>query len=148
MKHLKISCQKHKIDSLLLSSRCIKKLHEKLFISTCSFLWINDSGWEFVQKKLMVKYSFIEKTYVVGNSNVYLQHMLLKTRSKIVWKFTFSKYHVHSLYLIYTSQTANLSFKIPFPLLQNVYICMTVISPNSSSWTVSLLICSLCGCNR
>ena len=24
------------------------KLHEMLLISTCSFLWINESGWEFV----------------------------------------------------------------------------------------------------
>ena len=48
-------------------------------------------------KKLMGKKSFIEKTYVVGNrgnSNVYLQHMLLKIRKKTIWKFTFSKHHV------------------------------------------------------
>ena len=63
----------------------------------------------------MVKNSFIEKTNVEGthwnclieaipmctynnthrgNSNVYLQHMLLKLRKKTIWKFTFSKYHV------------------------------------------------------
>ena len=44
------------------------KLHEKLFISLCSFLWINESGCEFVLKKLMVKNSLIEKTYVVGTN--------------------------------------------------------------------------------
>ena len=56
----------------------------------------------FLKKKLMVKNSFIKKTYVVGthwNCNVYLQHMLPKTRKETVWKFTFSKYHVHCLYL-------------------------------------------------
>ena len=42
------------------------KLREKLSISTCSFFLINESGWEFVSKKLMVTDSFIEKTYVVG----------------------------------------------------------------------------------
>ena len=51
-------------------------------------------------KKLVMKNSFIEKTYVVGtHSNVYLQHMILKIRKKTILKFTFSKFHVHCLYL-------------------------------------------------
>ena len=29
----------------------------------------------------------------------YLQHLLLKIRKKIIWKFTFSMYHVHCLNL-------------------------------------------------
>ena len=36
MKHLKISCQKHKIDSLLLSSRCMTN-----YIKSCSFLHVH-----------------------------------------------------------------------------------------------------------
>ena len=39
-----------------------------------------------------------------GNSNVYLQHMLLKIRKKTIWKFTFSKYHVHCFYLFTVNQ--------------------------------------------
>ena len=50
-------------------------------------------------KKLMAKNLVIEKTLVVGKSNVYLQHMLLKIRKKTIWKFTFYKYHVRCLYL-------------------------------------------------
>ena len=38
---------------------------------------------------------------------MYLQYTLLKIRKKSIWKFTFSKYHVHCLYLFQTSQTAN-----------------------------------------
>ena len=38
---------------------------------------------------------------------MYLQHILLKIRKITILKFTFSKHHVHCLYLIYTSQTAN-----------------------------------------
>ena len=34
-----------------------------------------------------------------------------------------------------------ISIKIPVTLLQIVYICMTAISPNLSSWTTSLLTC-------
>ena len=41
----------------------------------------------------------LENTWPRGNSNVYLQYMLLKIRKKTIWKFTFSKYHVHCLYL-------------------------------------------------
>ena len=37
------------------------KLHENLFISTCSFHWQYDSSWEAYGKN-----SFIKKTYVVG----------------------------------------------------------------------------------
>ena len=35
MKHFQISCQRHKIDSMLLSSRCMTNY---MNISTCSFL--------------------------------------------------------------------------------------------------------------
>ena len=42
MKHLKISCQKHKIDSLLLSFMCMPN-----YMKSYPF-WINESGWEFV----------------------------------------------------------------------------------------------------
>ena len=55
----------------------------------------------------MVKNSFIEKADVVGTllelprrgfSNVYL-HYVTEKRKKAIWKFTFSKYPVHCLYL-------------------------------------------------
>ena len=60
-------------------------------------------------KKVTVKNSFIEKTYAVGTHwrNVYLQHMVLKIRKKIIWKFTFSKYHENCHYLFQTSQNSN-----------------------------------------
>ena len=137
------------------------KLHEKLFISTCSFLWINESGWEFFWKKLMVKNSFIEKTYVAGThwnclieaipmctySNVYLQHMLLKIRKKTIWKFNLHFPSIMSI--VFTSfkhHKLPICVKIPVTLLQIVYICMTAISPNLGSWTTSLLTCYLHGC--
>ena len=60
-----ISCQKHKIGCLLLSSRYITN-----YMKTCSFLHAHLTetikvveNWF---KKLMVLNSLIEKTYVVG----------------------------------------------------------------------------------
>ena len=92
MKHLKISCQKHKIDSLLLSSKCMTN-----YMKTCSFLHVHFFELmkvvENLFKKLMVKNLFFEKTYCCrytleltrrGNSNVYIQHMLLKIRKKTI----------------------------------------------------------------
>ena len=72
MKHLKISFQRHKIGSLLLSSRYMTN-----YMKTCSFLHADfTESMEVVEnlflKKLMVKNSFIEKTYVVGTHWNYL----------------------------------------------------------------------------
>ena len=65
MKHLKTSCQKHKIDSHLLSSRCMtnymKSVHFYMLISLNKCKWLR-----ICLKKLMVKNSFLEKTCVVG----------------------------------------------------------------------------------
>ena len=65
MKHIKISCQKHKLGSLLLTYRC--RIN---YIKTCSFLYAcfteTIRSWEFVKKRFMVKTSFIEKTNVIG----------------------------------------------------------------------------------
>ena len=59
--------------------------------------------------------------------HVYLQHMLLKIR-KTIWKVSCSL----SLPLL-NFQNLPISIKIPVALLQNVYICMTAISPKFSS---------------
>ena len=56
--------------------------------------------------------------------------MLLKIRKKTIWKFTFSKYHVHCLYLSFKHPKLPISIKIPVTLLQIVYICMIAISSN------------------
>ena len=48
---------------------------------------------ELIEAILMCTYN------ILGNSNVYIQYMLLKIRKKTIWKFTFSKNHVHCLYL-------------------------------------------------
>ena len=67
----------------------------------------------YFKKKLMVKNSFIEETYVVGthrgNSNVYLQHMLLKLRKKT--------------FVIYIFQV---SCTLSLPLL-NIQNCQSVL---------------------
>ena len=66
----KLSCQKHKIDSLLLSSRCMTN-----YIKRCLFL--HAYFFEFMKvvenllKKHMVKNSFIEKTNAVGTITIY-----------------------------------------------------------------------------
>ena len=111
MKQLKIGCQKHKIDSLLLSSRCMTN-----YMKSCSFLHAHFFELMKVvenlfKKKLMVKNSFIEKiiekTYVVGTHwNCLIEAipictfniMLLKIRQKTIWKITSSKFHVHCIY--------------------------------------------------
>ena len=56
---------KHKIESIISIQVHVKK-HEKLFISTCSFLWINESGWEFVLKSLWWKTHLLKWHTVVG----------------------------------------------------------------------------------
>ena len=65
MKGLKISCQKHKIGSLTLSSR-----HKINYIKTCSFLHANFSEAmkvvENLLRKVMANHLIIGKTYFVG----------------------------------------------------------------------------------
>ena len=74
---------------------------------------ISLNKWKWLRicfKKLMVSKSFIEKTYVVSTHwNCLIEviplctyNILLKIRKKTIWKFTFSKYHVHCLYLFKT----------------------------------------------
>ena len=66
------------------------------------------------------------------NSNVYLQHMLLKIRKKTIWKLFFPS----TMSIVFTSfkhPKLPVSINIPVTLLQIVNICMTAISPNSSS---------------
>ena len=62
MNHLKITYQKHKIDSLLLASRWMKN-----YMKMCSFLYAHFFELmkvvENLLKKLLVKNSFIDKTY-------------------------------------------------------------------------------------
>ena len=130
------------------------KLHEKLFISTCSFLWINESGWEFVLKKLMMKNSFIEKTYVAGTYwNCLYEAIPMCTYNICYWKQgrkLFGNLHFPRLLsIVFTSfkhPKLPISIKIPVILLQIVYLCMTAISPNSSSWTTSWLTCKFRSC--
>ena len=66
MKRLKISCQKHKIGSLVLSSRYMYKTN---YIETCSFLHANFSeAMKVVENLLRKAYgeTIIRKTYNVG----------------------------------------------------------------------------------
>ena len=147
MKHFKMRCQMHKIGSLLLSSRCMTK-----YMKTCSFLlwwfyWINQSGWEFKKKKKhLVKNSFIEKTYVVGTHwNCLVEAIPMWIYNICYWKQ--GKLFGNLLPSIMSIDSASfkqpklpISIKIPVTLLQLVYICITAISPNSSSWTIYLLI--------
>ena len=80
----------------------------------------------------MVKNSFIEKTYAVGTHWRQLQCLPTtygtENKEENYLKFTFSKY----MTIVLTSLFP-ISIKIPVTLLQIVYICMTAISPNSSS---------------
>ena len=82
----------------------------------------------------MVKNSFIEKTccrYTLelphgGNSNVYLQHMLMKIR-KTIRKYTYQ------VFAFFKHPKLPISIKIHVTLRQIVYIGMTAVSPNLSS---------------
>ena len=83
MKHLKISCQKHKIDSLLLSSRCMTN-----FISTCSFLKIMKVVEDLFKKaygEKLIYWKDICCRYTLelphrDNSNLYLQHYVTENK--------------------------------------------------------------------
>ena len=63
---------------------------------------------------------------------MYLQHMLLKQGQKL-----FGNLHLPSIMsIVFTSfihPKLPISIKVPVTLLPIVYICMTAISPNSSS---------------
>ena len=65
MKLLKISCQKHKIGSLLLSPRCITN-----YMKTCSFLHAH-----FTESMKKVENLFIEKLMV---KNLLLKRIMLQ----------------------------------------------------------------------
>ena len=80
-----------------------------------------------------------------GNSNVYLQNMLLKKGRKLYGNLHFPSI----MFIVFTSfkhPKLPISVKIPVTLPQIVYICMTAMSRNLSSWTTSLLTCYLRGC--
>ena len=73
-----------------------------------------------------------------------LHHMLMKIRKpilKFIWTIIMS-----IVFASFKHPKLPISIKIPVPLLQIVYICMTAISPNLSSSTTSLLTCYLSGC--
>ena len=118
-------------------------------LSTCSLHWNIKSSWEVWENPVLWWKTLIYWMDICcrctlelplwGNSNVYQQHMLLKLRKPIL-KYTLNKHHVHWLSSIKYPKLPN-SIKIPVTLLQIVYICMTALSPNSSSWTTSLLTC-------
>ena len=107
MKHLKLSCQKHRIDSLLLSFKCMTN-----DIKNCSFLHAHifelmkvvenlfkKSLWLIIH--LLSRHMLLIHIGIASYRQFQfdLQLMLLKIRKKTIWKFTFSKYHVHCLYL-------------------------------------------------
>ena len=117
---------------------------------------ISLNKWKWLRiclKKLMVKNTFIEKTYVVGTHwNCLIEAIPMCTYNICYWKWgrkLFGNLHFPSImFTVFTSlkhPKLPISFKIPVTLLQIVYICMTAISPNSSSWTFSLLTCLLRG---
>ena len=81
----------------------------------------------------MMKNSFIEKTYVVGTHWDCLREAIplcnysinyVTENKKAIYKFTFSKYHVHCL-ISFKYPKLPISIKTPVTLLQIVYICMT-----------------------
>ena len=115
MKHLKISCQKHKIDSLLLSSRCMTNYMKSCSFLRAHFFELMKVVENLLKKKLLVKNSFIEKTYVVGtinligNSNVYLQHVIENKEENYLKIYIFQ-----------------VSCPLPLPLL-NIPNCQSVL---------------------
>ena len=66
MKHLKIGCQKHKIDSLLLSSRYMKNYMKTCLVLHPLFTETMKVVANLFKKKTYGKNVFIEMTYVVG----------------------------------------------------------------------------------
>ena len=107
----RISCQKHKIGSLLLSSR-----YKTNYIKTCSFLHAHFSGTMKVVKNLSRKaygetHNYGKDIYcrytlelpLWGNSNVYQIYVLLKIRKLVLSLHlnlvTCRGYHVHCLCL-------------------------------------------------
>ena len=105
-------------NSLFLSSRCMTN-----YISTCSFLWKAYGDKLIYWKDICCRYTLELPQW--GNSNVYLQHMLLKIREKNIWKFTFSNYNVHIVSTFVKHSKLPISIKIPVTLLQIIYNCMT-----------------------
>ena len=90
-------------------------------------------------KKLMVKNSFIEKTYVVGThwNCLYASMRQFQCVPTIyVTKNKEENYFLSIMPIVFTSfkhPKLPISIKIPVTLSLIVYICMTAISSNSSS---------------
>ena len=88
------------------------------------------------KKKLVVKNSFIEKTYVVGtHRNCLIKAIPICTTTYVTEN---KEENYLEIYIFQVSCPLSLpllpiGIKIPVTLLQIVYICMTAISPNSSS---------------
>ena len=135
MKHLKISCQKHKIDSLLLSSRCMTNC-----MKICSFLHAHlielmKVVENLFKKKLMVKNSFIEKTYVVGTHWIMRQFQCVPT--------TYVTENKEKNYLERTSDGGNGNHSVWLPI---ILIKIKVDQMLSSSYISSLLVSILRFC--
>ena len=99
-------------------------------------LKILDVKNSFTEKNICYRYT-LELSYI-GNSNVYLQRLLLKKGRKL-----FGNLHFTSIMpIVFTSvkhPKLPISIKIPVTLLRICLYLHEAISPNSSSWTTSLL---------
>ena len=132
------------------------KLHEKMFISTSSF-FLNKWKWLRIcyQKAYGAKLIYwkgICCRYTLelphrGNSNVYLQNMLLKIKKKL-----FGNLHFPSIMsIVFTSfkhYKLPISIKVPVTLLQMFIFAWQLYLQIRVSWTTSLLTCLLRGCNK
>ena len=98
------------------------------YTKTCSFPYAHYTETQKVVEKFVKnlfygeKHSFIEWTYVVGNSIVYQQHILLKLRKPIL-KYTLNKYQVHWL-SSFKHLKLPISIKIPVTIWQIVYMLL------------------------
>ena len=139
MKHLKISCQKHKIGSQVLSSR-----YKTNYIKTCSFLHAH-----FTETRKIVE-NLLRKAY--GETlkywkDIYCRYTLelplrqfqcvpttyVTENKETSFKFTLKPSTMSIVFAYFKHPKLPISIRIRVTIPQIVYICMTAISPNSSS---------------
>ena len=114
---------------------------------SCSFLhahffWINESGREFVYGEKLIYWKDICCRYTLEFQCVPTTYVTENKEGNYLEIYIFQVSCSLSLPLLNIPNC----IKIRVTLLQIVYICMTAIIPNSSSWTTSLLTYYLCGC--
>ena len=118
MKHLAISCQKHKIGSLLLSSRCMTN-----YMKTCSFLHAHFAETNKVVDNLFEKSLWCKKNSFISNRVLWVHIGIAYMKQFQCVPSAYATENKDNYLEIYT-------YQVPCPLSQsllNIQNCQSVL---------------------